>query len=112
MPRGDGTGPRGMGAMTGRTAGFCAGYDMHGFANPVMCRGTGFGRGWAAGYGGGRGRRNRFYATGLPGWMRSEDMCFTETDAEPQALKRHAKALQVQLDAVNKRLAVLESQTE
>jgi hypothetical protein len=26
MPRGDGTGPGGLGPMTGRAAGFCAGY--------------------------------------------------------------------------------------
>lgn len=33
MPRGDGTGPLGMGAMTGRAAGYCAGYSVPGFAN-------------------------------------------------------------------------------
>ncbi|MGI6097596.1 MAG: DUF5320 domain-containing protein, partial [Dethiobacteria bacterium] len=26
MPRGDGSGPAGMGPMTGRAAGYCAGY--------------------------------------------------------------------------------------
>jgi len=34
MPRGDGTGPMGMGPMTGRAAGYCAGYPMPGFMNP------------------------------------------------------------------------------
>lgn len=63
MPRGDGTGPRGMGSRTGRGAGFCAGYNQPGFAN----RG-GFGGG--CGFGGGRGRRNQFYATGQFGWQR------------------------------------------
>ena len=33
MPRGDGTGPRGFGPMTGRAAGYCAGYSTPGFAN-------------------------------------------------------------------------------
>jgi hypothetical protein len=33
MPRGDGTGPMGMGPMTGRAAGFCAGYPTPGFMN-------------------------------------------------------------------------------
>ncbi|NOZ20162.1 MAG: DUF5320 domain-containing protein [Planctomycetes bacterium] len=67
MPGGDGTGPRGMGPMTGRAAGYCAGYPVPGFMNPVGGRlGMGFGRG----VGGGRGRRNWFYATGLPGWAR------------------------------------------
>jgi hypothetical protein len=35
MPFGDGTGPMGLGPMTGRRAGFCAGYGVPGFANPV-----------------------------------------------------------------------------
>jgi hypothetical protein len=34
MPRGDGTGPGGMGPMTGRAAGYCAGYGMPGYMNP------------------------------------------------------------------------------
>ena len=36
MPGGDGTGPRGMGPMTGRAAGFCAGFNMPGSANPTL----------------------------------------------------------------------------
>jgi hypothetical protein len=57
MPWGDGTGPAGYGPMTGRAAGYCAGFGMPGFANPSVPRmgmGWGFGRG---GYGrGGYGR--------------------------------------------------------
>jgi len=64
MPRGDGTGPAGFGPMTGRAAGYCAGYAVPGFLNPVY--GRGFGAGW--GRGGGRGWRYRFYAPGIPGW--------------------------------------------
>lgn len=63
MPRGDGTGPAGLGPMTGRRAGFCAGYGMPGYAN------SGWGRGWGRG-GRGRGWRHGYYATGLPGWAR------------------------------------------
>ncbi len=48
MPRGDGTGPGGMGPMTGRGAGFCAGYDRPGFLNPIGGR-LGGGFGWARG---------------------------------------------------------------
>ena len=55
MPRGDGTGPEGMGPMTGRGAGYCAGTDAPGFGAP------GFGRG----FGLGGGRCNRFFATGF-----------------------------------------------
>ena len=36
MPLGDGTGPIGLGPMTGRAAGFCAGFPMPGYINPVV----------------------------------------------------------------------------
>jgi len=67
MPGGDGTGPAGMGAMTGRGAGYCAGYPVPGYMNPAGGRGYG---GWGRG-GGGWGRRNWFHATGLTGWQRA-----------------------------------------
>ena len=71
MPFGDGTGPNGLGPMTGRGAGYCAGYGMPGYMNPIPGRGY-FGRGRGFfGRGGGRGRRNWYYATGLPGWYRA-----------------------------------------
>ena len=62
MPRGDRTGPEGAGPMTGRGAGYCAGYSVPGYMNPVegygrgwgRGRGRGFGRGWRRGYGRGR----------------------------------------------------------
>jgi len=38
MPFGDGTGPAGLGPMTGRAAGFCAGYPMPGYMNPMLGR--------------------------------------------------------------------------
>lgn len=66
MPGGDGTGPMGMGPMTGRGAGYCAGFAGPGFAGRFFGGGF-FGRG----RGGGRGWRNMFYATGLPGWVRA-----------------------------------------
>jgi len=58
MPRGDGTGPMGMGPMTGRAAGYCAGYQVPGYANPIPGRGfgAGFGRGRGFGFGRGWGR--------------------------------------------------------
>jgi hypothetical protein len=67
MPRGDRTGPRGMGSMTGRGAGYCAGYGVPGYMNPGYGRaGMGYGAGGA-----GRGWRNRYWATGLTGWQRA-----------------------------------------
>jgi len=38
MPFGDGTGPVGMGPMTGRAAGYCAGYPVPGYMNPAAGR--------------------------------------------------------------------------
>ena len=57
MPGGDRTGPWGLGPRTGRAAGYCAGYNMPGYANPIFGRrfGRGFGRGFRRGYFG-RGR--------------------------------------------------------
>jgi len=56
MPRGDRTGPWGAGPMTGRAAGYCAGYSVPGYMNPVGGYGRGFGRGWGRGWGRGFGR--------------------------------------------------------
>jgi len=67
MPGGDGTGPAGMGPMTGRAAGFCAGYGVPGYMNPIGGRGF-YGRG---AFGRGRGWRNWYWATGMPGWARA-----------------------------------------
>jgi len=66
MPAGNGMGPAGMGPMTGRGAGFCAGYPTPGYMNPYGGRylnrgfgmgrgGGGFGRGGGMGFGRGRG---------------------------------------------------------
>jgi hypothetical protein len=67
MPRGDGTGPAGMGPTTGRAAGFCAGYGVPGYMNPAGGRGF---AGWGRGRGGGRGHCHWHWATGVPGWAR------------------------------------------
>jgi hypothetical protein len=56
MPRGDKTGPSGAGPMTGRAAGYCAGYPVPGYMNPRRGYGRGFGRGWGRGLGRGWGR--------------------------------------------------------
>ncbi|MCG7849523.1 MAG: DUF5320 domain-containing protein [ANME-2 cluster archaeon] len=62
MPGGDRTGPSGLGPRTGRAAGYCARNPVPGYMNPILDRGY---------YrGGGRGRRNLYYATGLTGWQR------------------------------------------
>ena len=113
MPGGNGTGPAGLGAMTGKGAGFCAGYAVPGCANPVGGRGY-FGRSrgfW--GRGGGRGWRNWFYATGIPGWARA-NFRFSgpvtptvATEQEVEGLKQQAEFLQNSLNQINERIEQL-----
>ena len=106
MPGGDGTGPVGMGPMTGRGAGFCAGYPNPGYAN------AGGGRGfWGRGRGG-WGRRNWFYATGLPFWARMAQGFLGAPTAEQQreALRQQSQQLQESLNAINRRLEDLEKE--
>jgi hypothetical protein len=114
--------------MTGRAAGYCAGYSVPGFMNPVSGRGFG-------GWGGGWGRRNWFYAAGLPGWQPGaywlrafgSGVPYTALSAGPYAppfgsgvtrereiegLKGQAEYLEDALDAVKKRIEELESKSE
>jgi hypothetical protein len=112
MPGGDRTGPMGMGPMTGRGAGFCAGHGVPGYSNP------GYGAGGAVfGGRGGRGRRNRFFATGIPGWRwftqnpMSGWTAFPERQEAPQseweALKGQARYLENCLKDIRARMEAL-----
>ena len=74
MPRGDGTGPDGMGPMGGRARGFCTGSGAPGNPSLTRARGRGGFRGGCMGFlgrYGGRGNRNMFFATGLTGRQRA-----------------------------------------
>jgi hypothetical protein len=114
MPSGDRTGPTGMGPGTGRGAGFCAGFNVPGFANPIPGRGA-----WRTGrgnFGGGRGRRNMYYATGVPGWMRfgvdpyaAQSNFSNQThEQELEYLKEQSDHLQNALENISKRIDELE----
>jgi hypothetical protein len=107
MPGGDRTGPVGMGPMTGRAAGFCAGYPVPGYANAVGGRGF-WGRG--RGCGGGWGRRNWYHATGLPFWARTTPGAFPapSVEQERESLRQQSQYLQESLDAINRRVEELE----
>lgn len=108
MPRGDRTGPEGMGPMTGRAAGFYAGYDVPGYAN--RCAGRGFGGG-----GGRRGYRNWFRATGLPGWLRGRAVPGADVPLPPEdiaSLREHEQALQRTLADIQGRICDLEAGTK
>ena len=108
MPGGDGTGPAGTGPMTGRAAGYCAGYAVPGFMNAVpgggrgmgWGRGGGFGRGLGLGFRGGRRwaapSPYAAYGTG-PSAQQERDM-----------LKEQADYLQSSLEGVRERIQELE----
>lgn len=110
MPFGNGTGPQGAGPMTGRGLGYCAG-----FATPGFATGGGFGRGFGGG-GGGRGWRNRYWATGVPGWAVAQQTPVSvplqaqpmSTENEAEILRRQAEALSQSLEQINARLEALE----
>ena len=115
--------------MTGRAAGYCAGYAVPGFANNSV-PGRGFfgrGRGGGGGGGGGFGRRNQFYATGLTGWQRSgagapaygpaAPMPFPAPvaptkDQQLDALKAQADYFNDALEDIKKRIAEIEAESK
>lgn len=111
MPGRDGTGPMGLGPMTGRGAGYCGGRVA------VQGAGRGLGLGFRGAGRGGYGRRNMFYATGLTGWQRAAQAAApaqvaeqSPPDAEKQLLRQQVEAMQLQLDAMKKRLAEINPQ--
>jgi hypothetical protein len=122
MPGGNGTGPAGMGPMTGRAAGFCAGYPVPGYANPVGGRGywgrgrgrgggrgRGFGRGfgWArAGYGSPAGGAAGYPYAPYPAPFAQAPTPQQELDG----LKQQAEYFKDELDEINKRIEELNSQ--
>ena len=110
MPRGDGTGPFGEGPMTGRAAGYCAGYATPGFAGQPGFGGGHYGAGFARGRG--RGHRNRFYATGVPFSAYPAPGPGLDRDQELALLKNESERLKSALDTVEKRLQQLETETE
>ena len=135
MPGGDGTGPAGMGPMTGRAAGFCAGYPVPGFMNPGPGGFGGRGFGWGRGRGG-RGRgfgwgRARWsggapaygaayapaYAYGAPyaaPYVYGAPFAVPYAQSGPQqemdALKGQAEYFEDALEGIRKRLAELEAE--
>lgn len=132
MPGGDRTGPMGMGPMTGRGAGFCAGFPVPGAMNAVPGRGFRGGGGGRGGRGGRRGWRHGYYATGVPGWQRAAwgwpafgaASAYAPTGAAPfvpsapapqqelDFLKRQAEGFAGTLDQINQRIAELEGRSQ
>jgi len=109
MPGGDRTGPTGEGPLTGRAAGYCAGFDAAGFANPVPGGlGRGLGRRGGGGGRGGHGRRNRYYATGIPGRAVQPETAAENKESLKRALAAQLKMLKRQIDEVQDRLEGLD----
>ena len=133
MPGGDRTGPAGMGPMTGRAAGYCAGYPVPGYMSPIS--GAGWG-GFGYGRGGGRGRgwgRGRGFGWGGRGWGQGAYPYGGAYYGAPNAgsyygapygnpynpqmtskqeadmLKDQAKAMQEDISSINERIKELES---
>jgi len=105
MPGFDGTGPVGMGPMTGGARGLCNPYGRT-FAQRFRAVPEPRGRG-------GRGYRNMYWATGVPGWMRTVPSGSQEgypfaarstREDEVRLLKEQAAALKEELNAIDSQL--------
>lgn len=112
--------------MTGRAAGYCAGYSAPGFANPIPGRGFGFGfgrgrggfgRGFGMGFRGGRGAYRGGYGAGWAGYGPAAYAAIPPAysgaaptrDQELDALNGQAEYLKETLDGIAKRIAELEA---
>jgi Family of unknown function (DUF5320) len=121
MPRGDGSGPSGMGPMTGRGAGYCAGIAAPRFANSWGGRGGGFRFGMGRGMGWGRGRGWGWQAAGpavcaypttypaapASGWLGPQDQ-----ESQLSMLKNQADMLSESLANIQKQIETLEGQDQ
>ncbi len=127
MPFGDRTGPVGLGPMTGRGAGFCAGYSVPGFMNPIPASGAwGWGRGrggWGRGFGFGRGR---WYGAAMYGGSAAFGAQYASSYAygapivppyaplsgeqEKEVLKSQMESFEKTLEGIRKRIAELEAE--
>lgn len=95
MPRGDRTGPMGLGPMTGRGAGGCAGFRGQGagfgFGRAFRGMGRGAGRGWC-----------------FP-WFSAAAQFAPQSLDETDALKQEAEYLEHSLSEIRERLAKVRS---
>lgn len=114
MPRGDGTGPMGMGSMTGRGAGFCTGNAVPGSVNGVggLGLGRGFGRGLGRGQFSGRmayaPRMRGFNAYG--GYANNVNTTYAPAVDDKEFLNRQAKYLESQLNEVKRCLQSMDDE--
>jgi hypothetical protein len=108
MPRGDRTGPAGMGSMSGRGAGYCAGFGAPGFAHPARGARCGAGRGRGGGAGFGAGWRRGWAAAPHPAAGFPAPWFEGEAADETESLKARARQLHDSLERVNARLSQID----
>lgn len=99
MPGGDRTGPYGLGPRTGRARGYCAGFQVPGFMNPMPGLGWGFGRG------GGRGRGFRRGC-----WYYPPVNPYPQTEDELTTLEDYKKRLETEKSSIEQEISNLENQ--
>ena len=135
MPGGDKTGPTGGGPMTGRGAGFCAGFGTPGYANPGVQFNNSYGRGGAfrrggggfgrggGGFGRGFGRRNNVAGVNQQGYVQDPRVspgasyyAPPEVDDDPRHelayLRVQAKRAKESIKEMEARIEELKSQQE
>ncbi len=99
MPGGDRTGPEGIGPMTGRAAGYCAGYSTPGFASQPRPRGFFRRRGF-------RGRGLARPGQGFSNFFSQARAAGNELDD----LKSQAQYLSEGLNEISQRISQLEKE--
>ena len=105
MPAGDRTGPRGMGPMSGKAAGYCVERQAPGYASPGCD--SGMGRGQGRGFGRGHGRRWRGGNTGIL------DAAPTATrEQELEMLKQQAEYFKTAGEEISARIKGIETPTK
>ena len=105
MPAGDKTGPKGMGPMSGKAAGYCVEQEIPGYASPG--NDSGVGRGQGRGFGRGRGRRFRGGITGI-----SNAAPTATREQELEMLKQQAEYFKKAGEEISARIEKIETPTK
>ena len=98
--------------MTGRGAGFCAGYAAPGFMSGGWGRGGGgWGRGGGGGWGRGGGGWGRGFGPGWGGYGVAPVAMAPTSEQELGILKQQAQQMQADLEAIQGRIQELETKS-
>lgn len=103
MPRRDGTGPMGIGAMTGRGVGYC---------NPAMNATLDNQPIYFGGYGCRRGNRRQFCVAGAPGYPINNYLQNSVEMDEKTLLSNQETLLENQLKQIKDRLSKISKESE